>query len=204
MSGPTAEQTQLQQEQIDAYQQAADLTAKQYENQQSIFGPLVSQFKSIYAKGPNQKGFSDTETQDLNSRVVEGTAENYAAAAKALGEKQATEGGGNNPLPSGAQSELQQELAASAAGQKSKQESEIAQADYSQGYDEWENAGKGLETIAAGENPLGFESAQTESGSAASKTASDIASEDNSWINAAIGAVGTAGGMAASAAIGKH
>jgi hypothetical protein len=203
MSGPTAQQTELGDAQLAAYQQASDLTAKQYENQQAIFGPLVSQFQSIFAKGPGQKGFTDEETADLNSQAVEGTAENYGNAARAVGETMAARGGGTNPLPSGADSAIQSNIATSAAQEQSRQESQIEAADYSQGYSEWENAGTGLESIAAGENPLGYQSNQTSAGSAASSTASEIASEDNSWLNATIGAVGSAAGMASGASIQK-
>jgi hypothetical protein len=203
MSGPTAQQTELGDAQIAAYQQAATLTQQQYANQQAIYGPMVNQFSSIYAKGPNQKGFSDEETADLNAQAEEGTAENYGSAARAVGESEAAQGGGTNPLPSGAQEAVQSGVATSAAQEESRQESQIESADYSQGYNEWENAGQGLEAIAAGENPLGYQSNQTSAGSAAASTAAQIASEDNSWINATIGAVGSAAGMASGASINK-
>lgn len=201
MSGPTAQQTELGDAQLAAYQQATQLTQEQYANQQAIFAPLVSQFQSIYAKGPGQKGFSDEETSELNAQAEEGTAENYGNAARAVGETMASRGGGTNPLPGGAQEAIQSNIATSAAQEESQQESQIQQADYSQGYNEWENAGQGLETIAAGENPLGYESNETSSGSAAGTTASQIASEDDSWLNATIGAVGSAAGMASGASI---
>jgi hypothetical protein len=203
MSGPTAQQTELGDAQLQAYQQAAQLTQEQYTNQQAIFAPLVSQFQSIYAKGPGQQGFSPEENEELNATAEEGTAENYGDAARAVGESEAAEGGGTNPLPTGASSAIQSNIATSAAKEESQQESQIESADYSQGYNEWENAGQGLETIASGENPLGYESNETSSGSAASTTAGQIASEDDSWLNATIGAVGSAAGMASGASINK-
>jgi hypothetical protein len=194
MSGPTSQQLQLQQEEIDAYQSAQQMTQEQYADQQAIYGPMAQQFQAILAKGPNQEGFTTAEENDLNAQAVEGTAENYSAAARATGEKLATEGGGSTTLTSGQQAEVQSQTAQSAAQEESKEESQIKQADYTQGLNEWQQAAGGLETIAAGENPLGFENAETSSGSAASTTASQIASEEDSWINAAIGAVGTAAG----------
>jgi hypothetical protein len=194
MSGPTAQQTQLGNAQLQAYQQAAQMTQQQYANQQAIYGPMTSQFQSIYAKGPNQQGFSAGETEDLNAQAEEGTAENYEGAAKAVGEKESAEGGGSNPLTTGAQSEQTANIATSAAQEESSQEDQIKAADYSQGYNEWQAAGQGLGAIAAGENPEGFETAETGAGNAAGTTASAIASEDNSWINAAIGAAGAVGG----------
>jgi hypothetical protein len=197
MCGASSEQMQLQQEQMDAYKQAQDLTAKQYANQQAIFAPMATQFQSILSRGPNQAGFSDEERQDLNASAVEGTAENYEHAARAVNENLAARGGGNMPLTSGADAELKSEVAQSSAAQESNEQSQIKLADYDQGFKEWKDAGAGLETIAAGQNPLGYESAATDSGSAASKTAESISAANNSWINAAIGAVGsTASGWA--------
>jgi hypothetical protein len=196
MSGPTEQQTELGDAQLAAYKQANELTQQQYANQQAIFGPMVKQFSSIFAKGPGQKGFSDEETADLNAQAVEGTAENYGNAARAVGETMASRGGGTNPLPAGADSAVQAGIATSAAQEESRQEHQINSANYAQGYDEWEKAGAGLGAIATGEDPLGYESGATSSGSTAEKTASDIASEDDSWINAALGAGGALGAAA--------
>jgi hypothetical protein len=194
--GPTAAQTELTNEETAAYQQSQAMTAQQYANQQAIFGPLSAQFESIFAKGPNQKGFSDEETEDLNAQAVEGTAENYKSAATAVNDKLAAEGGGTNPLPSGAQAELQQQTAESAAEEESRQETQIQEADYSQGQQEWAAAGSGLESIAAGLNPLGYENAETGAAGAANTEADAIASEDDSWVSAAIGAAGSIGAAA--------
>lgn len=171
MSGPTSQQTQLGDAQIAAYQQAATMTQQQYGDQQAIYGPMAKQFQSIYAKGPGQQGFSAAENEDLNAQAEEGTAENYGAAAKAVGEQQAAQGGGTDPLTTGAQSEQKANIATSAAQEESSQENQIKAANYTQGYNEWQNAGSGLEAIAAGENPLGYQQNQTGAGSAAATTA---------------------------------
>jgi hypothetical protein len=204
MSGPTAQQTELGDAQLAAYQQAAQMTQTQYENQQAIYAPMVSQFSSIFAKGPNQEGFSTEEENQLNSQAVEGTAENYQNAARATGEKEAAEGGGDIPLTQPQQLQQQEGLATSAAQEESRQEQQIQQADYGQGLQDWEQAGQGLQAIAAGESPLGYESNETGAGSAAEATEGAIASEDDSWINAAIGAAGSAAGVASGAYLSKH
>jgi hypothetical protein len=196
MCGATGAQTALQEEQMQFYQQAQEMTAEQYANQEAIYGPMAKQFESIFEMGPNQKGFSDEETNDLNASAVEGTAENYSQAAKAVSENLAAEGGGNSAVSVGGQAQIKSEVANSAAAEESKQVTEIKQADYNQGYNEWLASAQGLDTIAAGENPLGYEGAATNAGSAASTTANDIAQEDNSWINAALGAAGAIGGGA--------
>ena len=190
----TGGQQDLGQEQLAAYQQAQAMTATEYADQQAIYAPMAKQFSSIFSMGPSQKGFDQSEENTLNAQAVEGTAENYHQAAKAVNGQIASEGGGNEVAPSGAANQLKEEVAQSAAQNESQQETQIQEADYNQGYQEWLNAGQGLETIASGENPLGYENAATGAGSAAGTTEQQIANEDNSWINAAIGAVGTAAG----------
>lgn len=194
MCGPTQAQTDLTNEETQAYQSAQQMTAQQYQNQQAIFAPLTAQFESIFAKGPNQKGFSTEEDQDLKAQAVEGTAENYKSAATAVNESLAAEGGGSNPLPSGPQAQLKEQVAESAAQEESRQESEIESADYGEGEKEWAAAGGGLQTIAAGLNPVGYENAESTSGGVANTEANTIAQEDDSWVNAAIGAAGAIGG----------
>ena len=194
MCGASQQQNDLAAEQTAAYQQAQQMTAEQYGKQSAIYAQLTPQFESILAKGPNAKGFSAEEEQNLNAQAVEGTAANYKQAATAVNEHLAAEGGGTNPLPSGGQEQLQQEVANSAAANESNQETQIQEANYNQGAQEYGAAASGLEGIATGTDPLGFENAATSAGTAASDTANQIAQEDNSWVNAAIGAAGTIAG----------
>jgi hypothetical protein len=178
-----------------AYNQAATLTAQQYANQQAIYQPMIAKFQSIFNAGPSQEGFSASELQDLNSQAVEGTAENYQGAAKAVGEQTAAEGGGTNPLPSGAQTQLKEQVATSAAQNESQQETQIKGADYAQGFQNYENAAGGLESIAAGENPLGYENAESNLGNTANQEENAIAQEDTGWESAAFGVLGQAAGQ---------
>lgn len=194
MCGASAQQNELSAEETQALQTSAQMTATQYAAQQAIYAPLQSQFQSILAKGPSQEGFSDAEKQDLDATAVEGTAENYKQAATAVNEGIATEGGGTNPLPSGAQSELRQEVANSAAEKESSQESQIEEADYAAGRQNYSTAGAGLEGIATGEDPLGFENAESTSAGVANNEANTIQQANNSWVNAALGAAGEIGG----------
>lgn len=190
-------QDEIQQEQMDAYKQAQDLTKQQYQNQQDIYAPLVKGYQTIFQRGSSQQGFSPEERNDLNARAIEGVATNYASAAKAVGEQEASLGGGDIPLTPGASLASKERLAASSAGELSKEESTIRQGDYEQGYNQWKAAGDNLEGIGAGENPLGYLSASTTSGEAAATTADQIAKASNSWMTAVTGGVGAlAGGWA--------
>ncbi len=193
MCGATQQQTQLEQEELSAYQDAQKMTAEEYANQEAIYGPMSKQFQSIFDLGPNQTGFSAAESNTLNAQAVAGTAENYSQAAKAVGEGLAAEGGGSEELPTGGQAQLKAEVASSAANAESQEETGIQEANYQQGRQNWQNAGEGLMSIASGENPLGYENAATGAGSAAASEANQIASENNSWINAALGVAGELG-----------
>jgi hypothetical protein len=194
MSGPTGAQTQVQEEDIATMKQYDQEMQTQYADQTALYKQVNSVLQPILQAGPNQQGFSASETNNLNAQAVEGTATNYAGAAKAAGDQMAAEGGGENPLPSGGQTQLQEEVASSAAQQESSQESQIQQADYAQGYSEFENAESGEMAIATGEDPLGYASATNTADSTAGSMANTIAAQDTSWENAAIGAVGSIGG----------
>jgi hypothetical protein len=179
---------------MTAYQDAQQLTAEEYAEQQAIYGPMTAQFQSIFALGPNQEGFNPAEKQTLDTQAITGTAQNYQQVQRAMNEGEAAEGGGNAYAPSGAAQQIKEEVGTSAESQESQEETQITEADFAQGRQNWEEAAGGLESIAAGENPLGYEQAETSSGSAAGTTANQIAQEQNSWINAALGAAGQLGG----------
>ena len=192
MCGASSQQLQIEQEQADQYTQMNDLMKQEYGQQQAIYGPMSQQLQSIFAKGPSQEGMSQEEKQNLNAQTVEGTAENYSAASKAVGEKMAAEGG-SGVLPTGASELVKGNIASSAAQEQSREESQVEAEDYSLGRQNYQQSASGLMGIAAGENPLGWAGASTSAGSAASSTADQIAQEQNSWVNAAIGAVGAVG-----------
>ena len=170
---------------------------QQYANQTALYSQVKSVLDPILNAGPNQQGFSAAELNTLNAQAVEGTAENYSAAGKAVGENLAAEGGGANPLPSGAQTQLKQQVANSAAEEESSEETQIQGANYQTGRENFTNAEQGEMAIAAGENPLGYASATTNAESTAGSEANAIAQENTSWINASIGAVGAIGAGAA-------
>jgi len=194
MCGATSAQEQLQTEQTAFYAQATQEAATTFSEQQAVLAQMQAIYDPILAKGPNQKGFSTEEENDLNAQAVEGTARNYKQAATAVNEQLGAEGGGNIPLTTGAQTQLKSETAAAAAQQESSEQSQIEQADYAQGYSEFQGATSALENVSGQYNPTAFESNATTAGSAASTTANEIAQENNSWVNAAIGAAGSIGG----------
>jgi hypothetical protein len=196
MCGPTSAQTQLQQEQADFYQEAQQQQQQVYGEDQQILKTMTGIYEPILAAGPSQTGFSQQEETALNTQATEGVSTNYAQAAKASAENEASLGGGNTYLPSGVAEQTQAEIAAAAAGQRSTEQAQITEANYAQGYNEWQNAAEGLATVGGELSPVGYSGAATGAGNAASTTANEIAQEDNSWVNAAIGAgTSIAGGV---------
>jgi hypothetical protein len=191
--GATSAQNNLQQEDLETLQEYNSAFQQQYANQQAIYGKVSSVLDPILAAGPNQQGFSTAEGNTLNSQAVEGTAENYAGAAKAVNEATAAEGGGNSPISVGGQTELKEEVANSAAQTESGEETQIQEQNYATGRQNFENAEEGEMAIASGENPLGYEGAATSQASVTGNEANAIASENNSWYNAALGAAGSIG-----------
>jgi len=202
MCGATGEQNTIQGEQMAAYQQAREMMQEEYGHQQAIYGPMANQLGSIFALGPSQEGFAPAEKEAFETQIIEGTGQNYANAARAVNQQIAAQGGIPG-MRSGAADQLKLNTALSSAQEKTREELGVTQANYAQGRANWQQAGTGLMDIAAGMNPLGYEQQATGAGSAASTTANQIAQEQNSWINAAIGAAGTIGGMATGAGINK-
>ena len=198
MSGPSATQLNLQQEQADFYAQGMQESQTAFSEDQSLLKQMEAVYSPILAKGPNTNAFAGAEQNELDAQAIEGTAANYNQAARAVGANVAAEGGGDNPLPSGAGEQLKEEVATSAAGQESSEEEQILQAGYSEGERQFEDAGQSLSVASGQLNPTAYESAATGAGSAAETTASQINQEQNSWLAPVMGAVGSIGGAVVS------
>lgn len=188
----TGAQDTVQQEDIATMQEYNAQQQQVFQENQALYATVNSVLQPILNAGPNQQGFSQPELNTLNSQAVEGTAENYAGAAKAVNEHLAAEGGGEG-LPSGGQAQLQAEVATSAAGQESQQETQIQEANYQTGRENFLNAEQGELAIASGENPTAYSNAAVSAEGAAGNEANAIAQEDSSWENALIGAAGSVG-----------
>jgi hypothetical protein len=193
MSGPSSEQLQLQDEQMQFYQQGIQQSKTTFKEQQSLIDMMKSVYEPILARGPQQEGFAGAEKEALESQATEGTARNYAAASRAVNRRMAASGG-DNTLTSGGETEVRAEIASSAAGELSREQQQITEADYAQGEHNFENATSAIENASAQLNPVGFETAATGAGSAAETTAKDINAEQNSWMAPVFGAIGAIGG----------
>lgn len=203
MCGATPQQTQISDEQNAFYQQLTQQYATVFGQDQAITGALTSQFAPILAAGPSQTGFSPSEENALETQNTEGTATNYAQAQKATAQILASQGGGNTVLPSSVNANILAQNANSAAAQRAQGENSITQANYAQGYQNWNTAANVLGSTAGLLSPTSYSSSATGAGNAASTSATAIANASNSPWNAAFGALGSAAGLAGGAAINK-
>ena len=195
--GASAQQTQVEAAQQSFYTQLQSQATAEFGAASGVFQGLMATFAPIVAAGPSQQGFSQQENANLNSQAITQVGQNYANAKAAVGNAEAAEGGGNMSLPSGAAIGTNLGLAESAANQTSSEESQITQANYAQGNKNYEEAVAGEENATnVFSSSTSAANAATEGGNAASNTANQIAQENNSWVNAAIGALGGIAGSA--------
>lgn len=190
MKGATSEQNSLAASQTAFYNQMTADTNQQFAGQNAILGSLNSSFAPIIAGGPSQYGFSQGETNALNSQAIQGTAQQYNAAQKALQTQQAAAGGGNQFLPSGVNAQQSATLASAGANQSSSELLGIKQAGYQQGASQYQSAISAEEQAAGLYNPTGYSGAATSAGNAAGNELNTIQQE-----NAAASPMAIIGGL---------
>lgn len=196
--GPTTAQENLQNEEAAFYQNQVSAYNTAYSNFSQISNQLQNMYAPILAKGPDQQGFSPGETEQLNAQATQGTAANYGAASKALSESIGAQGGGtsNENITGAGANALKEELASTGASAQSAQETQIQEADYAQGHQDYEQAVAGDESLASGWNPNAFAGSATNAGNAEENTAGAIAQEQDSVWNSVFSALGGVAGAA--------
>ena len=192
--GASAQQNDLANQQGQFYSTMTNDYNQTFGKNQAILGTLTNTLNPIIAAGPNQYGFSQGQTDALNSQAIQGTGQEYAKAAKAANENMAAAGGGNTYLPSGVQSQQKSAIASAGANQASSELLGIKNAGYTQGYNMYQSALGELGSVAAGYNPTGYAGAATSSGTAAGNEWNQIAQENQAAnpFNAILGAAGGA------------
>jgi hypothetical protein len=198
MCGPSAGQSAVSNEQQSFYSQLSQNYSTEFAGQQGILSSLTSAFSPILAAGPNQQGFSPAENAALNTQAMNQSSANYKNAATATQSAEAGRGGGNAYLPSGVNSEINQQVASGAASNLSQEELGITQANYAQGRQNFNTAAGALSGVANMENPQGGAGAATGAGNSAFSSATTEYNQGNAWM----GMVGGALGGAASAVTG--
>lgn len=203
MCGATQQQKDLTNEQTQFYTTLTNQYNTVFGQNQAITGALTSAFTPILQAGPSQTGFAPSEENALETQNTENVATNYAQAQKATADILAARGGGNTLLPSGVDSTLLAENANQAAAQRATGQNQITQANYAQGYQNWQTAANVLGSTAGLLNPTSYSGQATGAGSAASTSAAAVAAAANSPWNAAFGALGSIAGGATGAALVK-
>lgn len=199
MCGATKQQKDIASQQSSFFTTMTQQAQQVFGAASGVFKDLVNTFAPVVAAGPNQEGFSGAEKTAMTTVARDSTANAYKNADKALESQIAARGGGNQYIPSGADDQMREQLAAAAAESQSNKELNITQEDYAQGRQNWAEATRGL-AGAPGVfgTATGAGSAATGAGGAAEQGANDVAMADNSWVNATIGAIGGVAGAAAS------
>lgn len=197
MCGATGAQNAIEGQQQSFYGTMINQAQQVFGNSSQVFNNLMSTFQPIVAAGPNQQGFSATELSALNSQAITNVGQGYNNAKEAVGNSLAAQGGGTAVLPGGAGIGVQDSLAENAANQTSSELNQITQANYSTGRQNYLNAVQG-EMAAPGVfgTAANFAGEATGSGTAAANTANQIATQQNSWVQAVTGALGGIAGAA--------
>jgi hypothetical protein len=151
---------------------------KQFQNQSAILSALTKTLSPIVSAGPNQFGYTPGQVNSLNSTSIQSTGQQYKNSSQALKEQQAAQGGGTELLPSGANAQVQGQLAASASNQQSDQLLGIQNAGWAQGNTNFNNA-VGQEMSAAGMySPTNYSGQGISSNQSAGSQYSDIQKAD--------------------------
>lgn len=192
MCGGTAAQNNLEAAQASYYTTLQNQASAEFGQSSKIFQDLTSTFEPILKAGPGQEGFSPGELNVLNSQAATGQGQAYSTASQAVNSQLAATGAG---LPSGVAARIKTGLANSSAQTLSGEQLGIKQADYQQGYNNWQMAAGALSGApSVYGTSVGASNAATGAGSAASTTADEIAQESSQWMSLVGGALGGATG----------
>jgi hypothetical protein len=203
MCGTSEEQTNISSEQAQFYKTLTDQYSTIFGQNQAIVGALTSQFQPILAAGPSQTGFSQSQENALRTQNVENTATDYAQAQRATAQILAARGGGNTLLPSSVDANLLAQNTAAAAAQRSAGDLAITNANYAQGYQNWNTAANVLGSTAQLINPNAYAGSTTTAGNAAYTSAYQNAQTAFQPWGAAFNVLGNVAGMASGAATRK-
>jgi hypothetical protein len=199
MCGPTGAQNAIQGQQSQFSQQLTQQAGTIFGSSSNVFNDLVGSFAPTVAAGPSQNGFSAQEKSGLDSQAITDTGNAYKNAKAAVGDAASAVGGGNTgDVTGGSTTGADLSVANAAAAQTSDELGQINLADEQQGQQNYDNAASGLLNSTSVFNPSTDASgAATKQQSATADTANQIATQDNSWMQAVSGALGAVGGAVA-------
>jgi hypothetical protein len=195
MCGSTNSQKQIEQSQQDMYDTLNKNYATAFGQFSELQSALTSAFMPILQAGPSQTGFSPSEETALRTQNTEGVATDYAQGQKATAQVLAARGG-DTFLPSSVSANILAGNTNAAAATRATNDLNITNANYQQGYQNWNSAANMLSGVTNAWNPNSFGGTATTAGGAAATSANNIANASNSIWNSVIGAAGSIGGAA--------
>lgn len=196
MCGPSADQTTVQDDQMDLARQVMAQNTTVFGESQGILNSLNAAYDPILKAGASQTGFTDAENTSLNTEATEQTASNFAMAKKAMQENGAAQGGGNTFIPSGGAKSNEEALDATGAQTQSQLQNTILQNNYTTGRANFNTAAGVLGGEASTLNPVGTAGVATGAGADAATTANTIAQQSQSAWTSVLGAIGGVAGAA--------
>lgn len=199
--GASSQQNQAQAAQAAAYTAMTQQAQQVFGASSQVFKQLQSTFAPTVAAGPSQQGFSAAEDANLRSQAITQSGIAARNAKQSVDQSIAAQGGGNNPaLTSGTNTGIDLAVANAASQNTANQLGQITEANYATGRQNYDTAVAGLTGSTNVFNPASTAgNAATGAGEASASTANQIASQNNSWVQAVTGALG---GIAGSVATG--
>jgi len=199
--GSDAAQNNLANQQSQFYSTLSNDYNTQFQNQGNILSSLNNALSPTVAAGPNQFGYSPAQVNALNSTAIQGTAQSYNQAQKALQNQEAAQGGGNMQLPSGVAEQNNATLASQGANQKSSELLGIQNAGFAQGNQNYNSAIGQLGGVAGMYNPTGYAGSANGAGSSADSEANLIQQENQAAspmgiLGGVLGGIGSIAGTA--------
>lgn len=203
--GASSQQNAAQAAQANAYTQMTQQAQQIFGASSQVFQQLQNTFAPTVAAGPSQEGFSAAEKGNLQSQAITQSGVAARNAQQAVGQSIAAQGGGNNPaLQSGVNTGINLSVANAAAANTANQLGQINEADYATGRQNYDTAVAGLAGAPNTFNPASTAgNAATGAGEASANTANQIASQNQSWVQAVTGALGGVAGSFVGGGLGK-
>lgn len=191
MCGATSEQKNTYADQSNLFKTMTSQAQQIFGNTSKVFQDIVGAFTPILKAGPDQEGFSKAVKSGLQSQAITRTGTAYQHAKEAVGNAISAVGGGNVYLPSGADIGANVQIANEAAGKTADELTNIDLASKEAGRQNFMGAAGVLSNapnmFSASTNA---NNAAVGAGNATADTANQIAAANNSWVNAAFGALG--------------
>jgi hypothetical protein len=198
--GATNAQNEQEQATTQAYQTAVNQAQQVFGASSTAFNDLVKSYQPIVAAGPSQLGFSQQELAADNSQAITQTGIEAKNEKAALGNSEATQvgTGGQGPVgPGGATVGANASLVENAGNQTASELSQIQQADFATGRQNYQAAVQGLAGATSVFNPAtSATSAATGAGESATTATQNVASAQQSGWQLAAGALGGIAGAA--------